>query len=783
MSLRGKSVVITTPVWLHGDGVGHDVDGMARALLSAGCKVTVYSQFYASAYEGWRVDSADVRYLLQDPETILIHHHSIGCDATEELLKSAKSKIRIMRYHNVTPPEFFEGYNEDWVKNCTNGRRVTVDLVRYCTEFSVPSLYDARDLVHAGAPVDRIGYCPYFHKLEDFDRVVPTPSVLDQLQKDERFHVLFLGRRVTNKGHLHLIRTIGAYTHNYDDKIVLHLVGAADDNLKRYDEEIREEIKARSLEKNVVLYDKLAFSDIVAFYKGSDAFLCMSEHEGFCIPVIEAEYCGLPVLAHYRRGVPEALGPTQPWLTSLNYDEYARILRRMRVEPGYARSLGEAGALSVRERFDIDAIQARFLEWAEDLALAAQGEASARQAVARLDRRKIAFVVQRFGRDVSGGAEAFARMYAELLSPFYDITVLTTTSKTLDWDSELGVNTHGSDGFEILRFPPRHKRDYQAWAQASTQAFAGEISYEEWQVHHGPHVPELSDYLQTYAHEYDLIVNWTYIFATATYAPKVQGRVPIVNVPFFHDETWFYMQGCGTNAIKYDANIYQTQAEKDLADSNIDGIAGKQSIVLGAGVEEAVLDEIRATDTKSPLDDPYIVYVGRIEKAKGILELVEQFKKYKSRSGSKLKLVIIGRARDCEVDADDDIVLPGFVSEEEKATYIKHALCLVNPSHFESFSLVLIEAWSLERPVMVISQCAATKGQVERSGGGFVYRNYRDFAWALETLEKDKDLGDRLGSNGSSFYEANYRWAALLPKVRLFLDDLMAGETSAAWPA
>lgn len=775
MTLKGKTVVITTPVWLHGDGVGHDVDGMARALLSAGCQVAVYSQFYAPAYEGWRVDKAHVQDLLRDPATVLIYHHSIGCEDIEVLLKEAKSTIRIMRYHNVTPPEFFEGYNDDWVRNCANGRRVTVDLVPYCTEFSVPSLYDARDLVHAGASVDRINYCPYFHKLSDFDRVTPTQEILDRLDQDEHFHVLFLGRRVNNKGHLHLVRTIAAYVRNYDPKIVLHLVGNPDASLKRYDDEIRDEIRSQSLEDNVILYDKLAFPDIVAFYKGCDVFLCMSEHEGFCIPVIEAEYCGLPVLAHYRRGVPEALGPTQPWFTSLDYDDYARVLHRMRMDPTYAQSLGEAGAASVRERFDIDAIQARFLEWVEDLVLSARAEHPIVPVSDSARRRKIAFVVQRFGRDVAGGAEAFARMYAECLAEFYDITILTTTSRTLDWDSDLAIGgSNSGQNFDILRFPPHGRRDMREFDQASKQAFAGEITYEDWQVHHGPHVPELREYLQTYVDDFDLVVNWTYIFATGTYAPQVQGRVPIVNVPFFHDEMWLYMQGCGTNALRYDANIYQTEAEKELAGRVIDGIGKKQSIVLGAGVDEVVLDDIRSANTRSPLREPYVVYVGRVEKAKGVLDLLNKFRKYKDLSGSKLKLVIIGRVRDMEIEAAEDIVLPGFVSEEEKATYVKHALCLINPSHFESFSLVLVESWSLGRPVMVTSACAATTGQVERSGGGFVYRNFRDFMASLALLEKDVGLGNRLGTNGQTFYEANYRWSTLVPKIREFLDAMMA---------
>ena len=785
MSLRGKSVVITTPAWNHGDGVGHDVDGMAQALLGAGCKVTVYApQYYAPSYAGWRVEIDYVRDLLQNPETILIHHHSIGCSTTEELLRNAKCRVRIMRYHNVTPPEFFEGYSDAWVSACTTGRRATIDVARYSNEFSVPSLYDARDLVHAGVSVDRIFYTPYFHKLADFDAVSPGRDISEKLAADSRFHVLFLGRRVNNKGHLHLIRTIGAYTQKFDRDIVLHLVGAVDESLRRYNQEILDEIQNLSLTNNVTLYDKVSFADIVAFYRGCDAFLCMSEHEGFCIPVIEAEYCGLPVLAHYRRGVPEALGPTQPWLTSLNYDDYARILRRMRMEPGYARELGAAGAASVRERFDIADIRKRFLEWVESVVLAHQPneQASRKKPSASPGRPKLAFVVQRFGQNVAGGAEAFARMYAERLSSIYDITVLTTTSKTLDWDNELMMENSDEEftTFEILRFPPSRQKTEQSFQEATDKLFSGEIDYTQWQSRHGPDTPALAEFLYTYGNEYDAIVNWTYLFATATYAPSLRGSVNLINVPFFHDEPWLHLDGNKNNALSYDANIYQTYAEKDLAERVIDGIDKRNSIVLGAGVNEEVLDNIRNYESNSLVDGPYVLYIGRIEKGKRITELVDMFNKFKRENNSKLKLVVIGRAHDCSIEGSDDVILPGFVTDKEKAIYIKHSLCLINPSHLESFSLVLIESWALGRPVLVPAQCAATTSQVERSGGGVVYKNYRDLAWILNTLEADSELCDRLGMNGLKFYEDNYRWNILLPKIESFLNSIIHGSSWAS---
>jgi glycosyltransferase involved in cell wall biosynthesis len=501
----------------------------------------------------------------------------------------------------------------------------------------------------------------------------------------------------------------------------------------------------------------------------------MSEHEGFCIPVIEAEYCGLPVLAHYRRGVPEALGPTQPWLTSLKYDDYAHILRRIRMEPAYARTLGEAGAASVRERFDISAIRKRFLEWVEDVVAAY--EPSALTPTKNLDaphRPKLAFVVQRFGRNVSGGAEAYARICAEHLSSIYDITILTTTSKTLDWDNELMLERDEEPAtFKILRFPPIRQRDTKTFLRALEQYQAGEISYDQYQDAHGPDVPAMAGFLTAYGPEFDLVINWTYLYKTTSYTSSLEGRVKIINVPCFHDEIFIRLDGIKKNSLSYDANIYQTYAEKNLAESIIGDIDKRDSLVLGAGIDEGTFDAINHKHTASPLNDPYIIYVGRIEKVKNINKLIDMFKKFKGEYGSALKLVIIGRNFDYTISKDDDIILPGFISEEDKVLYMKHALCLVNPSYLESFSLVLIESWALSRPVLVAKQCAATSSQVERSGGGITYQNYREFAQALSILESDKDIGNKLGINGLEYYENNYRWNILVPKMKSFFQSIM----------
>jgi glycosyltransferase involved in cell wall biosynthesis len=774
MTTSPRVVVLTTPVWMHGDGVGHDVEGMARALLVAGYRVFVYAPYFcASVYEAWRAEEGTVRRLLADPDTTLIHHHSIGCAETESLLRDARSRVRIMRYHNVTPPEFFEGYDDKWVSDCANGRVATVKVVAMCTHFSVPSLYNARDLIHAGADADLILYLPYFHKLTDFDRVAPDADVLQMLRSDSRLHVLFLGRRVTNKGHLHLIRTVGHYVRLYDRQIVLHLVGAADPSLARYDKEIRATIAELGVQDNVVLYDKMSFAGICAFYKGVDVFLCMSEHEGFCIPIIEAEYCGLPVIAHYRRGVPEALGPTQRWFTSLDYATYAAALNELRVDPALAERTGADAARSVRERFDIEAIRGRFLNW---FGVVAGG--SREPEAADGQRARVAFVVQRYGADVAGGAETFARMYAERIAARYDVTVITTNSRTLDWDAQLPLATpagaqSAANIPTVVRFPPARPRDWAEWSRANEAAENGELSFADWLVVHGPDTPDMAAYLQRNVEEFDIVVNWTYLFATARYASELGGLLPTICVPFFHDEPWLYLPGHAQVASRFDAYVFQTDAERALAEQ-VGGLDDKPQIVLGAGIEEDAVRALYDAPTTAPLDVPYIIFVGRIETAKSVPELVSMFARFKAFNPGPLKLVLVGRVHGCELPDDADIVMPGFLSETDKLRYVKHALCLVNPSKLESFSLVLLESWALGRPVMVSSRCPATTSQVARSGGGLAYGNFRDFEWALLHLMQHPEAADELGRNGLQYYTDNYLWSNIIPRFCDFLDSAMA---------
>ena len=121
---------------------------------------------------------------------------------------------------------------------------------------------------------------------------------------------------------------------------------------------------------------------------------------------------------------------------------------------------------------------------------------------------------------------------------------------------------------------------------------------------------------------------------------------------------------------------------------------------------------------------PYLLYVGRVDPAKGAAELIDYFIAYKQRNPSDLRLVLLG-----ELLVDDparpDIVVTGFVDEPTRNGALAGALALVHPSYFESFAMVLTEAFAQRRPALVQRRCAVLEGHALRSGGGHALQRLR----------------------------------------------------------
>ena len=153
--------------------------------------------------------------------------------------------------------------------------------------------------------------------------------------------------------------------------------------------------------------------------------------------------------------------------------------------------------------------------------------------------------------------------------------------------------------------------------------------------------------------------------------------------------------------------------------------------------------------------------------------LAEYFAEYKERHPSDLALAFVGPV---SVEAPDhpDIVATGTVSEADKWDLLAGAEVMVSPSAYESFSLVLLEAWTLGVPVLVNGGCAATMEHCRRSGGGLWFDSYRMFEVAVDRLTGNADLRASLGDAGRRYTDRYYRWDSIIERYAEFLGAAVA---------
>lgn len=173
-------------------------------------------------------------------------------------------------------------------------------------------------------------------------------------------------------------------------------------------------------------------------------------------------------------------------------------------------------------------------------------------------------------------------------------------------------------------------------------------------------------------------------------------------------------------------------------------------------------------------DSPYILYAGRIEEAKGCKRLVQYFCEFKHRNPSDLQLVLIGNLA-MDLPDRSDIKYLGFVSEEDKFSAMEGATVFVNPSQFESLSIVVLEAMKVGTPILVNGRCEVLKGHCIRSNGGFYYTNFLEFESLLKKLLLDDNLYQKMRKNAVDYIEDNYTWDAIIDNLKINIDMVIEG--------
>jgi len=356
--------LILTPVLAAADAVGNDVMAMARLLRERGIETRLCCNLALGVDENI-VRPEHALDFAGGADDLLIYHFSVGWPAALDILRKARG-FRVVRYHNITPPAFFAEYAAvDYENACTSGRAEIAHVAALgCELYLGASAFNNEDLLAAGVPPERCAVLAPFHRVQQLIDAEADLALLDELNDGTR-NVLMVGRVAPNKGHVELVDAFAAYVDAYGDPARLLIVGKTDPRLHAYSDRIAEHIAAHRLGDRIWWLDSLDEAQLKAAYLGSHAFMTLSRHEGFCVPLIESMALGVPIVAHGSSAIPETVADggivwseTDPWL-------YAASLARLRDDEPFRNGLRATARLRYEREFAPAILRARFFRLLE----------------------------------------------------------------------------------------------------------------------------------------------------------------------------------------------------------------------------------------------------------------------------------------------------------------------------------------------------------------------------------------------------------------------------------
>jgi len=305
------------PDFAIGDAISNEMVNIKNALIESGHVSEIFACHY-NKFKGLKVKSYKKYNAYSNPENILIIHYSIASEGFDEILTYPDKKILL--YHNSTPAHYFDGYSslhqlllskadEDLHKFIDK-----VELVLAVSEFSCEKLKD----FGFKNPI----LLPYIFDFKKYE-ITPNEEIIKKY-RDGQVNILFVGRMAPNKKQEDLIKIFYYYKKFINARSRLILVGNYLD-MEIYYDKLLTLVEMLKLE-DVVITGMVEDADLIAYYKASDLFVTMSEHEGFCVPLVEAMYFGLPIIAYKSSAIEDTLGDAGILILEKNHLKIAELI-------------------------------------------------------------------------------------------------------------------------------------------------------------------------------------------------------------------------------------------------------------------------------------------------------------------------------------------------------------------------------------------------------------------------------------------------------------------------
>ena len=412
---------------------------------------------------------------------------------------------------------------------------------------------------------------------------------------------------------------------------------------------------------------------------------------------------------------------------------------------------------------------------------------------------KIAFVIQRYGTEVLGGAEHLCRLIAERLADQHDIEVLTTCARDyITWANEYPEGSDRIRGVTVRRFANSQTRDLAAFNTYSDWIYSHQHSRNdemEWLKQQGPWSPALIEHLRRQQQQYDVLVFFTYLYAPTVLGLEIAPSRSVL-VPTAHDEPPIQLGIFRDVFSRPAAIVYNTDSEQRFVKSMFPNRPLLEE-VAGVGVDlpqhnpyprmpdppdeeggDASEDTNESAGTsvfpshltargavfrrRHRLHGPMVLYGGRIDPGKGCEELIEYFNAYVSEGGDAT-LALMG-IKMMSLPEDPHVRFAGLLSDLERVQALEAATVVVCPSPYESLSLLALEALSVGTPILANARSEVLVEHCVRSNGGLFYATRDEFVECLKLLMGNPALRAAMGRNGREYVRRNYRWDVVLEK-------------------
>jgi glycosyltransferase involved in cell wall biosynthesis len=323
-----------TATLAYGDAVSNDILEIDRRLKQWGLDARIYAENIEPRLASISQPDSAYEPYLAEPDDLLIYHYSIYTANLKLYAQSLNRKIVV--YHNITPPEYFQGFDSHLESLCRFGR-LALPQLRDCDLAMAVSEFNRRELVAAGIPERRTAVLPVFLGLEKFARTERNPALYRQMRQGGRMNLLYVGRLAPNKGCDDLIKLFYAYCRHRNPAAHLWLVGTR--AFTRYVRYLEALIARLGLADAVSFTDRVSLSDLRTCYEASDILLSGSRHEGFGVPLLEAMYFDLPIVAYAAAAVPETLAGAGVLFNRWAYAEVAELLDQVYRDADLRRQL------------------------------------------------------------------------------------------------------------------------------------------------------------------------------------------------------------------------------------------------------------------------------------------------------------------------------------------------------------------------------------------------------------------------------------------------------------